>query len=262
MILPSGELASASADTTIKLWNVQTGTCIRTFSGDASLVHVLTVLPGGELASASLDNTIKIWNIQTGACIWTISSPCLVRALVILPSGELLAGNSDLFNQTIKLWDLGFRAGSTSTHTKSATSTSLEDNQKSPNPEGKHVKEIKETKSSGRMLHSLKKDIHTLFRQGYRFSTERPGDNTEKLNVCVEYRPKSTDGHSELEMAQAKFVNIIFNQPTCLSGVYNEEKRQFLVKGQLPFIEQMDKELKNITAEYEQETGIKGCTMS
>ena len=56
----------------MKLWNVQSGECVRTLEGHSS--GVMSVAWSGDsltLASGSLDNTVKLWNMQSGECIAT-----------------------------------------------------------------------------------------------------------------------------------------------------------------------------------------------
>jgi len=65
-------LASGSLDKTVKLWNVQSGDCVRTLEGHSS--GVISVAWSGDsqtLASGSHDKTVKLWNVQTGDCIAT-----------------------------------------------------------------------------------------------------------------------------------------------------------------------------------------------
>ncbi len=106
-ISPNGQtLASGSDDTTIKLWNLQTGKLLRTLSGHSSYVLSVAISPDGQtLASASWDKTIKIWHLPTGKLLRTLSGHSHeVWSVVFSPDGQTLASSSN--DTTIKLWNL------------------------------------------------------------------------------------------------------------------------------------------------------------
>ena len=71
-MLPNGYLASSSGDYTIKIWNTDNATLIRTLTGHSDAVTSLVFLPNGYLASGSWDNTIKIWNVSIGSLFQTL----------------------------------------------------------------------------------------------------------------------------------------------------------------------------------------------
>ena len=67
---PTGEvLASGSRDTTVRLWDVNTGELLRTLIGHTDRVMSVVYSPDGRtLASVAgfEDNTICLWNVQQG----------------------------------------------------------------------------------------------------------------------------------------------------------------------------------------------------
>ncbi|MGL5877528.1 MAG: WD40 repeat domain-containing protein, partial [Xenococcaceae cyanobacterium] len=71
----SNLLASGSTDATVKLWNVGTGECLKTFQGHTHWIRSVAFCPQGKiLASSSEDETVKLWDISTGECIRTLRS--------------------------------------------------------------------------------------------------------------------------------------------------------------------------------------------
>jgi WD40 repeat protein len=68
-------LASGSGDQTVKLWDVKTGSCLRTLLGHTRWVWSVTFSSDDKtVVSCSEDETIKIWDVQTGECLKTLKS--------------------------------------------------------------------------------------------------------------------------------------------------------------------------------------------
>ncbi|BAU11153.1 hypothetical protein LEP3755_16460 [Leptolyngbya sp. NIES-3755] len=100
-------LISASADKTIRLWNISTGELIRTIAGHNDRVTALSFSPDREsFASASADRTIKIWSI--GGDLRTILQGHTdeVTSIVYSSEGRLASGSAD---NTVRLWDIDRR---------------------------------------------------------------------------------------------------------------------------------------------------------
>jgi len=79
VISPDGKtFASNSSGNCSKLWNLDTGELIRTFSGHSVAVYCVAINPNGKiLASGSYDRTIKLWNLETGQ----MKQPCKFSVL-------------------------------------------------------------------------------------------------------------------------------------------------------------------------------------
>ncbi|KAL5381218.1 hypothetical protein DPSP01_007211 [Paraphaeosphaeria sporulosa] len=69
----STQLASASSDTTVKIWEVSNGACLQTLEGHSGgVISVAFSADSTRLASASDDTTVKIWEVSSGACLQTL----------------------------------------------------------------------------------------------------------------------------------------------------------------------------------------------
>ena len=65
-----GLLASAGRnDGSVRLWDVDAGTCTAVLNGHTDSVWCLADMGGGRLLSGSLDRSLRVWNTATGACL-------------------------------------------------------------------------------------------------------------------------------------------------------------------------------------------------
>jgi WD40 repeat protein len=104
---PDGkQLASASVDNTIKIWDISTLKAVKTLEGHSSRVYSVAYSPDGkQLASASDDTTIKIWDISTAKAVKTLEGhSSRVFNVAYSPDGQQLASASG--DNTIKIWDI------------------------------------------------------------------------------------------------------------------------------------------------------------
>ncbi|MEL7357908.1 MAG: caspase family protein [Cyanobacteria bacterium J06560_6] len=108
---PDGNtIASASEDSSVKLWHAQTGELLTTLAHHAGVVSIDYSGDGQTLATASADDSVQLWDAQTGKLLKTIavesadSGYFTVNSVATSPDGKLLAtGSAD---NTVKLWDV------------------------------------------------------------------------------------------------------------------------------------------------------------
>ncbi|HCA97349.1 MAG TPA: hypothetical protein DEP38_22900 [Cyanobacteria bacterium UBA9226] len=99
-------LASGSDDNQIRVWNAQTGECLKILLGHQGRIRYLDFSPDGKLlASASHDRTIKIWDVATGECLKTWRGHTdWVWSVIFSQNNYTLISAAD--DRTILLWDM------------------------------------------------------------------------------------------------------------------------------------------------------------
>ncbi|KAF9935923.1 hypothetical protein BGZ67_002868 [Mortierella alpina] len=102
-------LITGSYDNTAKVWNIETGECLRTLKGHALCVRALH-FDEAKLITGSMDRTLKIWNYHTGQCIRTLQGHTDGVVTLDFDSRILASGSADA---TIKTWN--FATGECST---------------------------------------------------------------------------------------------------------------------------------------------------
>ncbi|MDX2244905.1 MAG: NB-ARC domain-containing protein [Leptolyngbyaceae cyanobacterium bins.302] len=109
----SQQLVTASEDGTLRLWDSQTGQCLKVLPGHTGHVRTVAIHPKGHLlASGSADQTVKLWNRETGHCLRTLRGytnfalavACAANYSSNLEYSPLIAsGHSD---RTVRVWNL------------------------------------------------------------------------------------------------------------------------------------------------------------
>ena len=99
-------LASASADSTIRLWDVTLQRELRTLTGNGGGVKAVAFSPDGRLlASGGTDGNVRLWDVATGQQIRNLPGHTgRVNVLVFSQDGRLLASGG--IDRTIRLWEI------------------------------------------------------------------------------------------------------------------------------------------------------------
>ena len=123
----SSSVFSASADTTLASWDLETGQRTRKHEGHTEIVNDITASPRGEeiILSASDDGCIGIWDPRVKRAVDFIETDFPITAVAIAEAGtEIYTGGIDC---DIKIWDIRKKevAYRMTGHTDTVTSLSI-----------------------------------------------------------------------------------------------------------------------------------------
>ena len=95
--------ASASNDTTIKIWDYYNKKCIKTLEGhDDCILSLILLKENDYLCSGAADLTIRIWDWEKNKCLHILKGhEKWVKCVLELDNGIIISGSDD---KTIKIW--------------------------------------------------------------------------------------------------------------------------------------------------------------
>jgi WD40 repeat protein len=117
-VIPDGRRAvSGSEDKTLRVWDLESGKCLRSLQGHTEVVSSVSVTPDGRRAvSGSEDTTLRVWDLDSGQCLHTlrghssaVSSVCLFHGgrRAVSGSGDKTGWEEpEKEDNTLRIWDL------------------------------------------------------------------------------------------------------------------------------------------------------------
>jgi WD40 repeat protein len=100
-----GQVATAGADSTVRIWDSSSGEEVLVLRGHASDVQDVDYSPDGRrLVSAGFDGTVRVWDAATGQEIAQLAGQTQgVNRVAYSPDGSLIASVGQ--NQAVNVWD-------------------------------------------------------------------------------------------------------------------------------------------------------------
>ncbi len=108
LITPDGRrVISASADKTIRIWDLESGEQLFTLRGHQSIISIFAILPDGRrLVSGSIEDfAVKIWDIESGRQLYILRGHTnSISGFAVTPDGHFAVTASG--DKTLKIWML------------------------------------------------------------------------------------------------------------------------------------------------------------
>jgi len=92
---------SASRDMTLRIWDLQTGECLRVLEGHEKTIRDIAI-HGDIVVSASYDGQARVWNWKSGECLHVLKEHTKQVYSVVF-DGDLIATGS--LDNTVRVWN-------------------------------------------------------------------------------------------------------------------------------------------------------------
>lgn len=92
---------SGSRDTTLRVWDINTGLCKNVLVGHQASVRCLEI-KGDIVVSGSYDTTARVWSISEGRCIRTLTGHFSQIYAIAFDGTRVATGSLDT---SVRIWD-------------------------------------------------------------------------------------------------------------------------------------------------------------
>ena len=92
---------SGSRDTTLRVWDIPSGTCTNILMGHQASVRCLEI-HGDLIVSGSYDTTAKIWSISSGQCLRTLQGHFSQIYAIAFDGQKIATGSLDT---SVRIWN-------------------------------------------------------------------------------------------------------------------------------------------------------------
>ncbi|HEY9829688.1 MAG TPA: NB-ARC domain-containing protein, partial [Stenomitos sp.] len=101
-----GILASGSDDSSVRLWDIHEGKCLKVLPSEAGRIWSVCWSPDGcTLASGGDDSSVRLWDVHEGKCLKVLPGHAgRVWSVAFSSDGRTVASGS--YDQTVRLWDV------------------------------------------------------------------------------------------------------------------------------------------------------------
>ncbi|KAK3280071.1 hypothetical protein CYMTET_12078 [Cymbomonas tetramitiformis] len=96
------QLFSGSYDCTIRVWDLESLSRVAVLEGHTDAVRALAVA-GGRLFSGSYDNTVRVWDLETLQCVRTLDVHTGPVRTLVTARNRIFSGSYD---RTVSVWDV------------------------------------------------------------------------------------------------------------------------------------------------------------
>lgn len=95
---PDGRLAAWGEGSTVHIWDIETGKCLRRLYEYSGEIQSIRFLPDGCLVASADPGGVQVWDVNTGCLHLRLDNPCdnalVPNALALMPDGRSLAAAS------------------------------------------------------------------------------------------------------------------------------------------------------------------------